>query len=95
MAPCQTQTGRHSQAPSEAVQEPGKRRRKIVAVGWNHSDKCDWWKSGKKKTFPRCQLMPTLCQLQYWKEAAAHYTALRRKIIPFQYGEEEHVEEEE
>lgn len=39
--------------------------------------------------------MPTLCQLRRWKEAAAHYKELRRKIVPFQYGEEEHVEEEE
>lgn len=49
MAPCQTQTGRHSQAPSEAVREPSKRRRKIVAVGWNHSDKCNCGGSMEKK----------------------------------------------
>lgn len=51
-----------------------------------------WWNYGEKKHF--LDANSAQCQLLRWEEASAHYKELRRGIVPFQYGEEEYVEEE-
>lgn len=51
MAPCQTQTGRHSWVPPEAVQMRSTCKHKIVAEGWNQSHKCNFGGTMEQKQF--------------------------------------------
>lgn len=89
MAPCQTLTGRHLLAPSEAVQNRSKCGNKIVAEDWNQSHKCNSGGIMGRKPFPRCQLctVPTaalegnVCPLQRTKTEGLYHSSMQKKSM--------------